>query len=119
EHFYAFCDVLVIGGGIAGLQAAQTAAQSGAKVLLLEQTAHWGGRAPVDGGTVNGLPVDKFVDEIVAELSLMENVTMRNRTMGAGVYDHGYALGYERVGDHQPDAAGPRHRLWRIRAAQI
>lgn len=119
EHFYAFCDVLVIGGGIAGLQAAHTAAKSGAKTLLLEQTAHWGGRAPVDGGTVNGLPVDKFVDEIVAKLSLMDNVTMRNRTMGAGVYDHGYALGYERVGDHQPDAAGPRHRLWRIRAAQI
>ena len=43
EHFYAFADVLVIGGGIAGLQAAFTAGQSGAKVLLLEQTAHLGG----------------------------------------------------------------------------
>ena len=28
EHFYAFCDVLVVGGGIAGLQAAKAAAQS-------------------------------------------------------------------------------------------
>ena len=119
EHFYAFCDVLVIGGGVAGLQAARSAAATGAKVLLIEQTAHWGGRAPVDGGTVAGQPVDKFVDDLVAELTGMANVTMRNRTMGAGVYDHGYALGYERVGDHQPDAAGPRHRLWRIRAAQI
>ncbi|MCQ0093368.1 sarcosine oxidase subunit alpha family protein [Roseovarius sp. M141] len=119
EHFYAFCDVLVIGGGVAGLQAARAAGATGAKVLLIEQTAHWGGRAPVDGGTVGGQPVDKFVDEIVAELAAMDNVTMRNRTMGAGVYDHGYALGYERVGDHQPEAQGPRHRLWRIRAAQI
>ena len=119
EHFYAFCDVLVIGGGVAGLQAARTAATTGAKVMLIEQTAHWGGRAPVDGGTIGGQPVGTFVDDLVAELSAMDNVAMRNRTMGAGVYDHGYVLGYERVGDHQPEAQGPRHRLWRIRAAQI
>lgn len=116
EHFYAFCDVLVVGGGIAGLIAAKSAAHAGAEVLVLEQTAHWGGRAPVDGGTVNGKPVDKVVDELVAELSAMPNVRLRSRTMGAGVYDHGYVLGYERLTDHAPDTKGPRHRLWRIRA---
>ncbi|QIE44962.1 sarcosine oxidase subunit alpha family protein [Pseudohalocynthiibacter aestuariivivens] len=119
EHFYAFVDVLVVGGGVAGLQAAKAAGDAGAKVLLIEQTPQWGGRAPVDGGTVNGVPVDKFVDETIAALESMPNVTMRNRMMGAGVYDHGYALGYERVGDHQPEVEGPRHRLWRIRAQQI
>ncbi|MEY8838703.1 FAD-dependent oxidoreductase, partial [Cribrihabitans sp. XS_ASV171] len=119
EHFYAFTDILVIGGGIAGLLAARAAARSGAKVLLMEQTAHWGGRAPVDGGTVDGKPVDKMVDELVAELEGMENVTLRLRCMGAGVYDHGYALGYERLTDHTPGSQGPRHRLWRIRAKQI
>ena len=25
---------------------------------------------------------------------------MRSRMMGAGVYDHGYILGYERLNDH-------------------
>ncbi|EDM72050.1 sarcosine oxidase, alpha subunit family protein [Roseobacter sp. AzwK-3b] len=119
EHFYAFYDVVVIGGGVAGLQAARAAGAAGAKVLLMEQTPHWGGRAPVDGGTVDGQPVDKFVDEIVSELETMGNVTLRTRMMGAGVYDHGYMLGYERLNDHRPDAAGPRHRLWRIRTAQI
>ena len=39
--------------------------------------------------------------------------------MGAGVYDHGYALAYERLADHAPENEGPRHRLWRIRAKQI
>ena len=119
EHFYAFYDVVVIGGGVAGLQAAKSAGQAGAKVLLMEQTPHWGGRAPVDGGEVDGQPVDKVVDEIVSELEAMDNVTLRTRMMGAGVYDHGYVMGYERVNDHQPDAKGPRHRLWRIRAGQI
>ncbi|QYX56426.1 sarcosine oxidase subunit alpha family protein [Roseovarius sp. SCSIO 43702] len=118
EHFYAYVDVLVIGGGIAGLLAAKTAGEAGAKVLLIEQTAHWGGRAPVDGGEVDGEPVDKFVEKLVSDLEAMENVTMRLRTMGAGVYDHGYVLGYERVNDHRPGAPGPRHRLWRIRARQ-
>ena len=121
EHFYAFADVLVIGGGIAGLQAAKAAADSGAKVLLLEQTAAWGGRAvidQVDTETVNQGTVDKFVDELTAELAAMPNVTMRLRTMGAGVYDHGYVLAYERLTDHAPDLDGPRHRLWRIRAKQ-
>ncbi len=119
EHFYAFVDVVVVGGGVAGLQAAKAAAQSGAKVLLMEQTSHWGGRAPVDGGEVDGQPVDKFVEELVSELVTMPNVTMRLRCMGSGVYDHGYVLGYERLTDHAPDAPGPRHRLWRIRTKQI
>ncbi|GLT07920.1 sarcosine oxidase subunit alpha [Sulfitobacter porphyrae] len=119
EHFHAFCDVLIVGGGVAGLEAARTAGRSGARVLLLEQTNHFGGRAPVDGGTVDGKPVDKFVEEILEELSQMENVQLRPRTMGAGVYDHGYVLGYEQLTDHAPAKAGPRHRLWRIRAGHV
>ncbi|MDP5349132.1 MAG: 2Fe-2S iron-sulfur cluster-binding protein, partial [Paracoccaceae bacterium] len=93
EHFNANVDVLVIGGGVAGLQAALAAGRSGARVLLLEQTAHWGGRAPVDGGTVDGQPVDAWIATAVSELETMSNVTLRLRCMGAGVYDHGYVLG--------------------------
>ncbi len=119
EHFYAFYDVVVIGGGIAGLQAAKTAAAAGAKVLVMEQTADWGGRAVVDGAEIDGASADAFVAATVAELQAMDNVTLKTRMMGAGVYDHGYLLGYERVSDHDPSLAGPRHRLWRIRTAQI
>ncbi|WP_417603711.1 sarcosine oxidase subunit alpha family protein [Primorskyibacter flagellatus] len=119
EHFYHYTDVLVVGGGVAGLMAAKAAGQTGAKVLLLEQTAHWGGRAPVDGGMIDGQTPDAWVNSVLDELRAMPNVTLRNRTMGAGVYDHGYALGYERLTDHAPELDGPRHRLWRIRAAQI
>jgi len=119
EHFYAFCDVLVIGGGVAGLEAALSAGRAGARVILIEQTADWGGRTPVDGGIIDDADAQSFVDRALTELSKMDNVILRTRTMGAGVYDHGYVLGYERLTDHQPDAAGPRHRLWRIRAGHI
>ena len=123
EHFYFFCDVAVIGGGVAGLQAALAAAEAGAKVLLIEATAHWGGRAPVDhhgdGAEIDGQPVADWITATIARLQDMPNVTLRTRCMGAGIYDHGYLLGYERVSDHAPGSDAPRHRLWRIRAGRI
>ncbi|MEM9350691.1 MAG: 2Fe-2S iron-sulfur cluster-binding protein, partial [Pseudomonadota bacterium] len=118
EHFYAFCDLLIVGGGVAGLQAALVAGAAGLDVLLLEQTEHWGGRAPVDGAQIDGKPAEAWVSEALAALKAMPNVKIRARTMGAGVYDHGYAIGYERLGDHGAHE-GPRHRLWRIRAKHI
>ena len=119
EQAYAFCDVLVAGGGIAGLQAALTAAEAGRRVVLLEQTAHWGGRAPVDDAEVGGKPAQAWVDDAVARLAGMANVTLRLRTMVAGVYDHGYVLADERIAEHTPGDGRPRQRLWRIRAGEV
>lgn len=119
EQAYSFCDVLVIGGGIAGLQAALVAGASGARVIVLEQTAHWGGRAPVDGDVIEGGSADSWVKSAVEALGKMENVTLRVRTMGAGVYDHGYVLAEEKIADHTPGDGRPKHRLWRIRAGRI
>ena len=119
EYTYSFCDVLVIGGGIAGLQAALVAGASGARVMLLEQSAHWGGRAPVDGDVIDGKPAEVWISSAVQSLAALENVTMRLRTMGAGVYDHGYVLAEEKIADTTPGDGRPKHRLWRIRASQI
>ncbi len=119
EQAYAFCDVLVVGGGIAGLQAALVAGRAGKRVLLLEQTAHWGGRAPVDGDVIDGVAASDWVKTTVQALEDMDTVTMRSRTQAAGVYDHGYVLADEHIADHTPGDGRPRQRLWRIRAGQI
>jgi len=119
EQLYSFCDVLVAGGGIAGLQAALTAARAGKRVVLMEQTPHWGGRAVVDGAEIDGMSAEDWVKNAVQTLESMENVTLRARSMVAGVYDHGYVLAEERVADHTPGDGRPRKRLWRIRAGQI
>jgi len=119
EHFHASVDVLITGGGVAGLSAALAAGKSGARVLLIEQTAHWGGRAAVDQPMIDGQPATAWIDATLDALRAMSNVTLRTRCMGAGVYDHGYALAYEKLTEHAPETDGPRQRLWRIRAGQI
>ena len=119
EYFYAHCDVLVVGSGISGLAAALQAGQSGAKVLLLEQYADIGGRAPTDSVVIDGIPAQDWIDATIKALQNMPNVRIRTRMMGAGIYDHGYVLGYERLTDHAPELVGPRHRLWRIRARRV
>ncbi|EAR52291.1 putative sarcosine oxidase, alpha subunit [Oceanicola granulosus HTCC2516] len=119
EHYYAHVDVLIVGGGVAGLQAALAAGRAGRSVLLMEQGAHWGGRTPVDGGEIDGGDAAGWIDAAVRELEGLDNVQLRLRCMGAGVYDHGYVTGYERLMDHRPGAPGPRHRLWRVRAERI
>jgi sarcosine oxidase, subunit alpha len=111
EQAYAHCDLLIVGGGVAGLQAALDVGRTGKRVWLVEQTPVWGGRAPVDHGT--------DVGALVAELAAMDNVTMRLRCKAAGVYDHGYVLCDERVADHTPGDGRPKQRLWRIRAGHI
>ncbi len=118
EQVYAFCDTLVVGGGVAGLAAALAASEGGARVILLEQAAHWGGRAPVDGDVIDGQPAEAWVAEALTALRGRANVTLLNRTAGAALHDHGYALGWQRLADHQPGADIPRHRLWRIRAVR-
>ena len=43
EHQYAHCDVLVVGGGAAGLAAARAAARMGARVIVCQQSSRFGG----------------------------------------------------------------------------
>jgi sarcosine oxidase, subunit alpha len=86
--------------------------------LLVEQTAHWGGRV-ADAGVLDGQDAVSWVETTVSDLETMPNVQLRLRTMGAGVYDHGYVLAVERLTDHAPDRSGPRQRLWKIRAKQV
>ncbi|MES2914490.1 MAG: sarcosine oxidase subunit alpha family protein [Pseudomonadota bacterium] len=119
EQAYDFCDVLVVGAGVAGLLAAKAAADAGRRVILLEQAPALGGRSPVDETEVQGQPVETWLAAIEADLAARDNVTIRTRTCGFGVYDHGYVLADERVADHTPGDGRPKHRLWRIRAGKI
>ncbi len=119
EKAYAFCDVLVIGGGPAGLMAALTAARSGADVILLEETNALGGRLLSDGEMIDGLPADIWVAETEEALRDTGRVRIMTRTTATGVYDGLIFAAVERVGAHLPHTANlPRECFWRIRAGQ-
>jgi len=54
---YAHCDVLVVGAGPAGLGAALTAAETGARVILCDEQAEMGGSLLTETtATIDGTP---------------------------------------------------------------
>ncbi|MFN4159482.1 MAG: sarcosine oxidase subunit alpha family protein [Gemmobacter sp.] len=115
EKAWAFCDVLVIGAGPAGLMAALVAGRAGADVILVDADARMGGRMLAEAGHVEGQPGPDWAAGVVAELAAMPNVRLMPRTTVTGVYDHGTYGALERVGLHLAPRAGlPRACFWRI-----
>ncbi len=116
EKAYAFCDLLVIGSGPAGLMAAMTAGRAGADVILAEEDARMGGRLLSETHEVAGKPGADWAEEVLAELSTMPNVRLMTRTTVTGAYDGGTYGAIERVGLHlaRPPMDLPRECFWRI-----
>ncbi|WP_309666950.1 sarcosine oxidase subunit alpha family protein [Tabrizicola sp.] len=115
EKAFAFCDVLVIGAGPAGLMVALTAGRSGADVILAEESHHIGGRLLGDGGVIGGMAAADWVASVLAELTAMPNVRIMLRTAVTGAYDHGTYGALERVGLHKSARPNlPRECFWRI-----
>lgn len=124
EKAYAFCDLLVIGAGPAGLMAALTAGRAGADVLLLEEDSRMGGRLLVEQEQIDGLAAADWVETVLAELNSMDNVRLMTRTAVTGAYDQGTYGAIERVSHHLPRSHSlkgshrPRECFWRIVAKQ-
>ncbi|MFO1034549.1 MAG: sarcosine oxidase subunit alpha family protein [Hyphomicrobiales bacterium] len=122
EHIHIHADVVVVGGGIAGLTAAETAAASGVRVLLIDENPVLGGIADITAGKVGEGCVADFANAVAARLKALPNVRILTRTTAVGHYHHNYMMACERVADHDPSllaAGAPRQRLWRIRAGHI
>jgi heterotetrameric sarcosine oxidase alpha subunit len=121
EKATAFADVLVIGGGPAGLAAAQAAARTSARVILVDENAALGGRAVDDASEIGGNPGHEWVKAVEAELARNPEVRILHRTTVFGTYDGGTYGAIERVSDHLASAAPgvPRQRLWRLVAKKV
>jgi heterotetrameric sarcosine oxidase alpha subunit len=121
ERVNAFCDVLVVGSGPAGLAAARAAAEAGADVMLAELDPVMGGSAKWSHETIDGMPAAHWAQEQVETLSEAANVRLLPRTTVWGYYDGNTLAAIERVGDHKAVLAKgePRHRMWTIRARTV
>ena len=111
DHAHAFCDILVVGSGPAGLNAALTAAEEGRNVMLVEQDFELG------GDYLNDPAAEAERAALVASVE-RAGVRILTRTTAFGLYDGGVAGLVERVTDHlaAPDPHLPRQRFWTVRA---
>jgi heterotetrameric sarcosine oxidase alpha subunit len=116
EKVSAFCDVLIIGGGPAGLAAALSAGRSGARVILCDDDFRLGGRLNSERSEIGGLSGPEWARSVEAELSSMPEVHVLKRTSAFGLFDGNTYGCYERVSDHEvaPRDHQPRGRLWKI-----
>ena len=121
EHYNAHCDVLVAGGGPAGLMAALAAARSGARVIIADEQNEPGGSLVHDNATLNGNPAGVWLGKTLDELRRCPEVIILPRGTVSGYYDHNFLTILERCRDHpdQQGAEGVRQRLWRVRARRV
>lgn len=119
-HQYRHCDVMIVGGGAAGLAAALGASATGARVILCDEQPEFGGSLLAEPDvTIDGWAAPDWVREVVATLA--DKVTLMPRTTAFGWYP-GNLIGLaERLTDHlaQPDPRTPRERLWQVRAGRV
>ena len=118
EKAYAHCDLLVVGSGPAGLMAALTAARSGVRVILADESSALGGSLLNENEEIGGMSGHAWAMATLAELSALPNATLMPRTTIFGWYDGNIFGALERVNDHvlEPSPYEPRQRYWRIMA---
>ena len=124
---YVHADVLVIGGGPAGLTAAREAAATGARVILIDDQPELGGSLLSEpNAEVDKLPAEEWLTRTESQLREGPEVTVLTRTNAFGNYDANYVVALQNRTDHlgaagaATDFAGvSRQRLWHIRAQQV
>ena len=120
EHSHAHCDVLVVGGGPAGLAAARSAGRTGARVLLVDDGSRLGGSLLYDATQVESMAGRDWIAHIEAELAAMPEVSVLRRATAFGYYDHNQVAVLERVNDHRPHGPGEvRQRVWHVHAGEV
>lgn len=120
----ASCEVLIVGGGPAGLSAALDAAASAARVVLVDADRSFGGQllAAGESAQIEGEPARTWLSRTLAALQRSGNVRLLTRTLATGYYDHNLVTLVEQLGstgDTAQRRRAPRQRLWRLRCSKV
>lgn len=90
DKLYKHADVAVIGGGAAGLQAALSAANTGAKVILIEEQDALGGHLRQNTHDINGQAAYQYVAELAEKVTSHDNIEVILNANAFGQYDHNW-----------------------------
>lgn len=111
ENRYDHCDVLVVGAGPSGLAAALSAAKSGARVLLADETQHAGGSLNWSSASIDGLAAQQWVEFITAQLDALDNVERLQNATVWGYHEGNLLTLIER--EPSPESLAQRNRrVW-------
>ncbi|HTI20522.1 MAG TPA: glycine cleavage T C-terminal barrel domain-containing protein [Kutzneria sp.] len=97
----AHCDVLVVGGGPAGVAAALAAGRTGARVILADEQRELG------GGLLTENRLLDWLADAVEELDSLPETRILTGTTAFGYYDQNFV------------ALAEKHRLWHVRAKRV
>lgn len=114
---FLHCDILVIGAGPAGLQAALGAGRAGQRVILADEDFAFGGRLLSENLEINGAPALQWVHQTMEELESLPSVRLLPRTQVFGAFDHG-VFGAVQIHRDEMGSALPCQTLWRIYSRQ-
>ncbi|HEY1723180.1 MAG TPA: sarcosine oxidase subunit alpha family protein [Magnetospirillaceae bacterium] len=117
ETRHAHCDILIIGGGPAGLAAARAAAAGGLKIILADERTHWGGSLLWHDGEIEDRPAHEWIAATVTALEAAGTVQLMPRTTAFGYYDHNSVGLIERRAT-APDGWA-EERLWHVHAKRV
>ena len=115
ESCEASCDLLVIGSGPAGLEAARVAAEAGLDVILAERDFRLGGSLLCETEPLAGEAPQDWIANRLKQMFCAANVRVLSRTTAFGIYDNAVVGLVERL---VPGAAA-RERSWIVRARRI
>jgi NADPH-dependent 2,4-dienoyl-CoA reductase/sulfur reductase-like enzyme len=111
----AFCDVLVVGAGPAGLQAALEQAEAGKRVILVEQDAILGASLIRDPQKLDAAWVAATATRIRAA-----GGRILTRTTASGYWEHDLVTLTQRLAEPgEAPSSGVTQRLWHVRAGQV
>ncbi len=111
----AFCDVLVVGAGPAGLQAALDAAEAGKRVILVEQDGILGPTLIRDPQKLDAA----WIEATAARIRTAGGRFLM-RTTASGYWEHDFVTLTQRIAEPgQLPANVLAQRLWHVRAGQV
>ena len=117
DHYaaiYAHCDLLIVGAGPAGIDAALEASGTEKRIILIDEQDETG------GGALSDPSLWPWLDRSMKALAASPNVTLLKRTTAFGYYHDNFIGAVERLTDHLADPGNaPREKLWRIRAGEV